>query len=161
MVTAELIYAAFGAVVSTCKVTLSYVHDTNQIKDRSPGLRFPAVGWNLPTPGMFVEGQATVFADTYSVRITFADQCDSDRGSVEMLMINGRMEAIAKATVIKFCDRYVFDTTEFQGVDLDLELIGPVTFPPFWDEGTTNLTGVTAEFTLKTTQPECVDQYFD
>lgn len=161
MVTSELLYSAFGAVVSAYKVSVSYVHDTNKIKDRESGLRFPACCWKLPTPSQQRAGDSDVFDDLFTFNLLFVDQTATDRDSNDMLHAHTRMEVIAKHCVRRFCDLYVEDVNRFEGVDIDLELIGSISYPPVWDDDTTMLTGVAVEFTVKACQPECVDSYFN
>jgi len=158
VVTAELLYRAFGAVVSAHSARVSYIHDTNKILDRDSSVNWPACGWKLPTVGLQSAGD--VYFDTYTISLLFVEQTASDRSSLEMLAAHAKMEAIAKQCFLRFANLYIHDTTAFEGVDIDLELIRDVLMTPVWDDGETMLTGVVLSFTVKAEKVECIDAYF-
>lgn len=159
MVTAELIYRAFEAVVTSHKAGVSFVHDTNKILDRETGLSFPAAGWKLPTSGL--SRTAEVYFDTYTLSVLFVDQTATDRSAEDMLQAHARMEVIAKQCVVRFSDLYITNTTAFQGVDIDLELLSDPVFTPVYDDDETMLTGVVLSMTVKAEAVECIDTYFN
>lgn len=151
-------YRVWEAVVTSYKSSVSFHHDTNQVLDRDAQLSWPAAFWTLPTAAL--SPAASVYQDGYKFHILFADQTASDRSPEEMMRAHARMEAIAKHCFLRFSDRYITDSTEFEGVLIDLELIGTPTFTPEWDQSGTMYTGVVLSCQVKATQVECVDAYF-
>lgn len=145
--------------MTSYKASVSFHHDTNQVLDRDAQLSWPAAFWTLPTA--VLSPYASVYQDGYKFHILFADQTASDRSPIEMMRAHARMEAIAKHCFLRFSDRYITDSTEFEGVLVDLELIGTPTFTPEWDQSGTMYTGVVLSCQVKATQVECVDTYFN
>lgn len=158
MVTGELLYRVWEAVVGSHIAGVTFTHDTNKLLDRDAQMKFPACGWKLPTAGLVPA--ASVYMDSYRISMLFVDQTASDRDPVEMLSAHARMEAIAKQCFIRFSDLYIHETTAFEGVDVDLKLTGNPVFTPMWDDGETMLTGVMLAFTVEANEVECVDAYF-
>lgn len=162
MVTAELLYSLFRDVVTSSKAGLSFHHDTNKLLDREAGVKWPACFWKLPNEAMNREGQTTIFQDQFTVSMLFVDQTASERDALEMLHAHTRMSVIAKACVRKVCALYVDSSTEFEGVEIDLDLVGSPTISPIWDDDDSMLTGVELRMTLKDNGPaECEDIYFN
>ena len=152
-------YRVWEAVVTSYVSDVSFHHDTNQVLDRDAQLSWPAALWTLPTAAL--SPAASVYLDGFKFHILFADQTASDRSPTEMMATHARMEAIAKHCFIRFSDLYINDSTEFQGVLIDLELVGTPTFTPEWDQSGTMYTGVAMSCQVKATQVECVDAYFN
>ena len=68
--------------------------------------------------------------------------------------------ALAMICVARFVDLYVFNTTAYQGVDVDVTLTDAPTFTPFWDEQNM-ATGVTVAFTIQDNLNDpCFTAYF-
>lgn len=151
-------YRVWEAVVTSYASAVSFHHDTNQVLDRDAQLSWPAAFWTLPTAAL--TPAASVYQDGFKFHILFADQTASERSPTEMMAAHARMEIIAKHCFIRFSDLYITSTTEFEGVPIDLELVGNVTFTPEWDQSGTMYTGVAMSFSVKATQVECVDAYF-
>ena len=158
MVTSELLYAVFRAIVTAHVSNVSFFHDTNEILDRSNTVQYPTCGWKLPTAGLVRE--ASVYFDTYTLKMLFVDQTASDRSPTEMLDAHARMEAIAKQCWIRFHDLYIVDVNTFEGQEVDVETVKDPMFTPVWDDGETMITGVMLTATVKTGKPECVTGYF-
>ena len=152
-------FSVWEAIVLSHKAGVSFHHDTNQILDRDAQLNWPACFWTLPTAGLVRAGE--VYTDGYKFSLLFADQTASDRSPTEMMTAHARMEAIAKQCFIRFSDLYIVDSTTFEGELVDLELVGNVSITPVWDESGTMFTGVALSFSVKATQVECVDTYFN
>ena len=159
MVTSELLYAVFRAIVTAHVSNVSFFHDTNEILDRSNTVQYPTCGWKLPTAGLVRE--ASVYFDTYTLKMLFVDQTASDRSPTEMLDAHARMEAIAKQCWIRFHDLYIVDVNTFEGQEVDVETVKDPVFTPVWDDGETMITGVVLMATVKMGQPECVTTYFN
>lgn len=152
-------YRVWEAVVTSYKSAVSFHHDTNQVLDRDAQLSWPAALWTLPTEGLVP--LASVYQDAFKFHILFADQTASDRSPLEMMTAHARMSIIAKHCFLRFSSLYITDSTEFQGVLIDLELVGTPTFTPEWDQSGTMYTGVVLSFQVRATQVECVDTYFN
>lgn len=162
MVTAELLYEMCSALVARNKCKLTMYDDTNKLLDREAGVKWPACFWNLPPGAMPLEGQSEVLQDQFTMTMVFVEQTAGDRNAKEMRHAHTRMDVVARSFVRKFCGLYVFNTTEFEGVEVDLELVGSPTISPIWDDGDSMLTGVELRITLKDVGPaECEDIYFN
>jgi hypothetical protein len=159
VVTSELLYSVFRAIVTAHKTGVSFHHDTNEILDRSNTVQYPTCGWKLPTEGLVRD--ASVYKDTFTLKMLFVDQTARDRSPTEMMHAHSRMAVIAKHCWIRFHDLYIADTNTFEGEEVDVEVIKEPMLTPVWDDGSTMITGVMLMATVKMGQPECVTTYFN
>lgn len=163
MRTADVIREVFQQIVGQHKADVSFLLETNSIKDQlNDQVDYPVCLWILPTESISTEGTSEVLRDLFTVNMLFLDQTASDRTALEMAQAHSRMSAIAKQVVRRFHERYVITTTSYQGVDIDFVMEGGYTFTPIWDSGTQMRTGVSVTFTVKDQAiEECVDAYFN
>lgn len=160
MVTSDLLRIACEAIVDAYKPHLTFILDTQPIKDRSSNARPPLCLWVEPEPQMVQT--AEILQDGWTLDLTFLEQTAKDRTALELSDAYAKTEAIAKHFMRRFFDRYIASINEVQGTELDMVLSGPVTFPKrIFDDETTNMTGTGVRFTVVSrSAPDCVDDYF-
>ena len=158
VLTTDLLADIWADIVGSYAVSLSFTDETNKVKDQDSSLVYPAAVWALPTTSL--QPVAEVYTKTFALSILFTDQTATDRSATEMRDAHSRMETIANHCWIRFHNLYIASYNEFQGVVIDIELVEPPVFIPWFDEGIGMRTGVFMNATIKASGPECVDGYF-
>lgn len=161
MLTTDVLREVWSSIVGSHKAGLTFILQTNAVKDEVHSADYPVCRWLLPTCGQVQEAQ--ILRDTYAVSMMFLEQTASDRPTIEMDRAHDRMAGVAKQCFTRFFDLYITrDESEWQGVELSLQMVGSATYTPVYDSTGKMLTGVGLSVTVQDLAPiECVDTYFN
>lgn len=160
MLSVDVIRQVWENIVTSHKTGITFLSNWNAVKDDRTDLSYPVAFWG-PLSTTLVPN-AEVLSKTFSIDMLFLDQSRSDRPNSERDGHHARMDTIAEQCWTRFHDLYLVNNGTWQGVNVDLEVIGAPTFSPVYDEGTQMRTGVRMTANVRDiAAPDCVDPYFD
>ena len=160
MLTADLLRAIFQAIVTSHVADVAFYPVWSNALDKSEQHVWPRVYWKQPTVGMDVDTSIPQIRNTYQVSFSVLGQVASDRAAGEVVAKHSEMAALASMFIARFADLYIFDTTSYQGVEIDVTMTGAPTLQPVWD-AENMATGVIVTFTLSDNRnTPCFDDYF-
>ena len=160
VLTPDLLRQVFEAIAGDYVGDLAFDVMYTHMLDYSEHSTWPRIHWRPATMGMNINVATATLAQNATCEMWVLGQVDSDRSGNEVSQMHGQMSSLASLVLGRFCELYVFDTTDFQGQALDLSFTGAPSFEPVWD-AENMATGVRVTFTVQDNRNiGCTTAYF-